>query len=156
MTSNRTEIEWTYTPPDFFEAPYEAATPEFELRFDSGTVLATVPAPLELTPDLERRILAHVTGTLLARQLIVHRPYRLAGPKVRRFVEGREHTEIRVPAGHYALVGAPAEFVHRDVAGDVVSDTKADRIAQDTAFSDSVVPKIARSPIRNSSGVCTN
>lgn len=48
MDPDRTELEWKYEPRDFFEAPYEYAESDFELRIDSGRAIAILIMPVDL------------------------------------------------------------------------------------------------------------
>ncbi|SRR6266511_3249116 len=77
MTIDRTELEWTYEPKDFFEAPYQYAEVDFELKIESGKALATLTVP---TLDLEARVRSLVESVFLVRQLQLHRSYKLEGP----------------------------------------------------------------------------
>ena len=52
---------------------------------------------------------------------------------------------ITVGAAFVVVSGGQADFVHRDAAGNVLRDTKAERIAEHVAMLDAVAPKLARS-----------
>lgn len=48
MERDRTELEWKYEPRDFFEAPYQYAESDFELRIESGRAIAILTTPADL------------------------------------------------------------------------------------------------------------
>ncbi|HEY3131177.1 MAG TPA: hypothetical protein VGL91_17100 [Acidobacteriota bacterium] len=74
MNPDRTELEWTYDPPDLFEVPYRHSDTEVELVFDGGKALATLKTPTtSVSADLEERVKMLVESILLVRQLQVHR-----------------------------------------------------------------------------------
>ena len=143
---DRTELEWVYQPHDLFEAPYRHSSSEYALLLEGGRAIATLTLPQEpLDPELEVRITNDLEGTLLVRQLQVHRAYALEGPRIYQHTEGRKNVAIRVGSASLVVSGGQADFVHRDAAGNVLRDTKAERIAEHTAMLDAVAPKSARS-----------
>jgi hypothetical protein len=146
MAPERTELEWVYQPRDLFEVAYRYAGTECELVIESGRAVATLSVPQDpVDPQLEKRIMGHLEAVLLVRQLQVHRVYDLQGPRIYQHAGGRKNVAIRVGAAYVVVSGGQADFVHRDAAGNVLRDTKAERIAEHTAMLDSVAPKLALS-----------
>jgi hypothetical protein len=131
MMPDRTELEWMYQPADLFEAAYRYANTEYDLVVENGRVVATLTIPQNpVAEDLAGRIEAHVTSIFLVRQLQVHRTSALQGPRVYQHEGGRKNVAIR-----------------RDPAGNIVRDTRAERIAAHTSLLDSIAPKLARSAV---------
>src|ERR1035437_9236085 len=79
MTMERTELEWTYQPSDFFEAPYTSSSPDCSMCIDSGSAVATLQLAQDpVDAELERRIDSHLRNIFLIRTLQVHRGFDLA------------------------------------------------------------------------------
>ena len=147
MTPDRTELEWTYQPDDLFEAPYRYDDTEYELLLEEGRAKATLRAPQDpVNQELGARIGGHVENLLLTRQLQVHRRYDLNGPRICQHVEGRRNVVIQVSAAEVVTVVGQVDIIVRDAAGNVVHDTRTERIADDTRLLDLIAPKMAQSP----------
>ena len=149
MIPDRTELEWTYEPADFFEVAYRNVQKEYELVIENGRVVATLASPQRPVPDnLHEQIKRCVDSIFLIRQLQVHRICTLQGPRVYQHMAGQINVDIRLGAALrvVASVGTP-DIILRDQAGNIVRDTRAERIAADTGMLDSIAPKLARSPI---------
>ena len=148
MTPDRTELEWMYQPADLFEAAYRSANTAYELVVEGGRVVATLTVPQNpVAEDLEGQIEAHVTSIFLVRQIQVHCTYTLQGPCVHQHERRRKNVAIRVgSAVSVGSVGQP-NIILRDAAGNLVRDTRAERIAAHTSLLDSITPKLTRSAI---------
>jgi hypothetical protein len=137
-----------YQPEDLFEAPYERSSSDYVLRLEGGRAVGTLKVPQDpVDPELEGRISNDLEAILLVRQLQVHRAYRLEGPRVYQHAAGRKNIAIRVGSASLVVSGGQADFVHRDAAGQVLRDTKAERITEHTALLDALTPKAAGSPV---------
>jgi len=58
-----------------------------------------------------------------------------------------KNVAIKVGSDTVAVSVGQVDTVIRDGAGNVLHDTRAERIAEDTAMLDSIAPKLARSPV---------
>jgi hypothetical protein len=148
MMPDRTELEWMYQPVGRFEAAYRYANTEYDLVVENGRVVATLTIPQNpVAEDLAGRIEAHVTSIFLVRQLQVHRTSALQGPRVYQHEGGRKNVAIRVGSVLSAEAVGQPDIVLRDPAGNIVRDTRAERIAAHTSLLDSIAPKLARSAV---------
>jgi len=147
MTLQRTELEWEYQPGDFFEVAYRHAESEYDILVEGGRAVATLSVPQEpVDEQLENRIGAHLGAIFLVRQLEVHRTYTLKGPlAVYQHAGSRKNVAIRVGSASLVMFQGQVDAILRDAAGNILRDTKAERIAQHTALLDSVAPKLALS-----------
>jgi hypothetical protein len=146
MPPERTELEWVYQPRDLFEVAYRDVGVDCEIVIDDGRAVATLSVSQDpVDRELEERILGHLEAVFLVRQLQVHRVYDLQGPRIYQHAGGRKDIAIRVGAACVVMSGSRTDVVHRDAAGNVLRDTKAERIAEHTAILDSVAPKLAMS-----------
>ena len=140
MNQDRTELEWNYEPTDFFEAPYQHAEIDFELKIESGGAKAVLTAP---TPsDREAHARSLVKSLFLIRQLQVHRNYTLEGPTISSYSLGHKNVFIEVGSAVITLTSGSVDFIIQDSAGNVVRDSKAERIAEDTSLLNLLAPKL--------------
>jgi hypothetical protein len=149
MTMERTELEWTYQPSDFFEAPYTSSVPDYSVRIDSGKAVATLGLAQDpIDEELERRIDNHVRNIFLIRKLQVHRGFDLAErATVRQYnAKGGIGIEIRVPTADAIATGEQVDFIIGNADGTLAHDSKADRITEYTSMLDMIAPKAAQSP----------
>lgn len=144
---DRTELEWSYEPSDFFEAPYRHATGDFELMIEDGRVAATVTIPSDPLPqDLEARIGAFLKNTFLVRKLQVRRQYNLEGPRIYQYSSSHKNVSISVETAAVLVMAGQADFVLRDAVGNILRDSKAERIAQHSAALAFLASKLEQSP----------
>jgi len=144
----RTEVEWTYLPLDFFEAPYRYPSTEYDLLIEAGKAVATLRvAQNPVGSQLENSIREHVKNVFAIRQLLVHRECDLEGPTFYQYAGGRQDVTVRASGvAAMAMVGCLSDIILTGAAGNVVQDTKAGRIAEDTSILDLLAPKLAHSP----------
>jgi hypothetical protein len=156
VSLERTELEWTYQPADFFEAPLEWHDGEYDLVLKDGRALATLHVPSDPLPEgLDRRIGGRVAAFLAMRRVLAHRPCEFGTLKVNQVAGKKRKTAGRaaaaVPAhragrksGNGAGNGALDEGdALRDAR--MLRDKEAERIAEDTALLVSLAPKLAES-----------
>lgn len=146
MNAEVTKLEWKYQPTDFFEACYARSAEEYDLAIEAGNAVATLRVPQDpVSPDFERRIRDALSAVFAVRQLQTHRPFTLHDrPAV------LQHEGDKVAVTIHCLtergVGRDTmDLVKRDAAGNVVYDSKAERIAHDESLLDSVAPKLLQS-----------
>jgi len=148
MAPHKTELQWTYAPADLFEAPLTHVDPDFRLELDHGEATATLTQPQDPIGDpLQERISAHIEGYLLVRALQVHRQHELRGPKTTQHGSDRRTVSLSFGAAVEISDAVAVDVLEHDAAGKVIRDTKAERIAADSAVIQSVAPKVAKSPL---------
>jgi hypothetical protein len=148
MIPDRTELEWVYDPTDFFEVAYRYAGNEYELAIDGGRAVATLRVPqAAIHEQIQNRIGKHLRAIFLVRQLQIHRTYNVQGPRLCQHTGGQKNIAITLGDAEIVVFGERVDIIVRDAAGNVVRDTKADRIAEHTALMDSIAPKVPRSPL---------
>ncbi len=147
MVPDRTELEWTYTPADFFEAPYQCTESEYQIVIENGRAVVTLQVPRHpVEQALEDRIRASLTAIFLVRQMQMQRTFDLGGPRICQHAEGRKDIAITPKTGHCEVLGNRLDFRLGGAAGEVIRDTKAERIAGHTALLNEIAPKLAQSP----------
>jgi len=148
MTVERTELEWPYRPADFFEAPFHHQTPEYELAVDAGQAVVKLVTPQNPLPqEVRDRLDADIQALFQLRQLQVHKSYELKGPRVCQHHPGGTKSVAVSSSDAVLVTTGHLDIVHRDAAGTVIHDSKAERIRDDEALLHSVLPNVAGSPL---------
>jgi len=145
MSIERSELEWSYTPADFFEASYRRKSSDYSLVADAWKVVVTLQTSVDpVDAALRARVAADVEGLFKLRQLQIHRSCELSDPTICQH-HNRAGKSVSITASvglTLALVGQ-LDFVVRDASGVIEHDSKAERIAEHTKFLDSVMVKVA-------------
>ena len=146
---DHTELRWTYEPSDFFEAPFVEVRDKYDLEIRNGRVVADLRYscdPLADAPALLKAVKADVEALFAIRRVQVHRPFQLKGPSVYRPLGGIISMEAKGALLRFSA-RAQAEFTVRDANGNIIKDSRAERIAAETAMLNSIAPKVAISPL---------
>jgi hypothetical protein len=143
----RTELEWSYQPTDYFEAPTAVPASHGQVSVDAGKATYTLASPSDSVPPSVREIAGEeIAAVFELRQMLTHKPYTIAGPTVIQHQPGGARSVAVSVGGVVALSGAGlVDVVVSDAAGNVLSDSRADRISTDTAFVSSLTPKLVQS-----------
>lgn len=137
LALNKIRIEWHYDPPDFLEGRIEIPTPEANLTLDSGQATAELECAEESPPrDLVERLESSLRNVLRARQLVHHRVFELkpGHATIRVDEAGHRHISMAVGAAVCISTAFAADIVVRGADGKVKRDTRAERIAEQTAL----------------------
>lgn len=147
MTSDCTELEWIYEPSTFFEESLEHEAAKFRLLVDDGKAVASLTAPVDPVPtDLENEVRTVLESVFLVRQLQLHANYKLEGPRIYQHSSGRKNVSIRLEGASLVLTGGQVDFIVQDPAGNIVRDSRVERIAQDNSLLNQLAPKVQHSP----------
>lgn len=145
MTITKTVLEWPYQPPDFFEAPYRQTAAGYDLLVDAGIVTVTLTSPQDPVSEILRsQIASEVEAIFIARQLRTHRHFALEGPRDTQHMAGGTKSIAIALCGEMVALADTVDVVLTDPAGNVIRDSKAERIADDARFVDALVPKISK------------
>src|SRR5258705_12338348 len=124
MTIERTELEWSYQPSDFFEATYRPASPDCTLHIDSGKAVATLHPPQNpVDPTLEQSVRDYLQSIFLVRKLQIRREFYLDEQAVVHQYDaaGGISAEIRgVPATGVTMTTFPPDVTVTNPDGTVV------------------------------------
>jgi hypothetical protein len=119
---------------------------DFEIVIDTGKATAVLTTPTQSIPkDLEERVRSSIDDVFKVRQLQLHKDYALEGPRIYHQSEGRKNITIRVPSASVMVIAGQVDFTLKDAAGNIVRDSKAERINEAEAFLDFLAPKLQQS-----------
>jgi len=131
-------IEWTFTPENYFEDGIKEDRGTFELEILNGRVSATLSASIyngnnKVLDDIHNEVKALFMGV----QVVSHRPFNLSKYTLyRQYPDGRKDVTV-FPESCVMEVGAGTiDIVITDSAGNVIADTRADRIREKLEFAE--------------------
>jgi hypothetical protein len=132
-----TTVEFTYTPANFLESPITQSRSDYDLEVSEGSAKATLAAVQDPVPDeLIAAIRAHVDSILGARQLLTHQPYELdERPRTAQIKsDGNRNVSLHMGVNTLIVEGYAPDRVVKDATGNVIQDTRAERIVEHQAF----------------------
>jgi hypothetical protein len=131
-------VEWSYKPKDYFERNFTIKHESCEIEISPGIAIARI-SPIhteninqimnDLTHDLESRFLAI--------QVMTHQPYNLSQPSRYDLNEDGTRT-IYVVAKDNVIISdtPPIDIIVSDADGNIISDTKQERIDKKNWFAE--------------------
>lgn len=133
-------LEWNFSPPDYFEEPIEISRQNYTMTIADGKVHAKIDfAIYEANPSMRRSLHDALNDRFLGVQLLTHRAYELSSPTMTR-VHPDGHSDIFMEAepGHIVIAGIAADFQVLDKDGNVISDSKRERIEKKKSLAELV------------------
>jgi hypothetical protein len=122
-------LEWSFSPPDYFEEMIHIVLKTYSMTIDNGKVEARIaPVVYDKEPKIRDELHAALNARFLGVQLLIHTPYKLSKPSMYRLhPDGRRDITIfPEPCAITASVGIP-DIVVKDKNGNIVSDSQRDR-----------------------------
>jgi hypothetical protein len=130
-------IEWNYEPKDYFESRIVIEYDRFEIVVDSGHAEARIgPEYLDKIDNLINELSEDLESRFLAVQVLIHVPYTLSKPSrydLRK--DGKKNMYLQIESIVSTLSFGTVDLVTHDINGNVVSDSKQERIDKKKWFS---------------------
>jgi len=141
-------FEWTYEPPDYFESKILIKQDAYELTIENGKAEARLKF---VHRDEEYRIREELHKSLNSRflgvQLLTYKPYQLSKPSTYHLhPDGKRDVFIQVNSAVITVTGNPVDLIVRDRDGNIVTDTKNERIKEKKALAE-LTERFAKNPI---------
>ena len=131
-------IEWKYDPKDYFEEKIIISNENYKMDIVDGSVKARVDPKFFYEPkDLMSELHDQVESRFLAVQVMTHMPFTLSKPS--RYdlrADGTKNIYISVDPVVMKVSIGNADIVVKDKNGNIVSDTKKDRIDKKKWFAE--------------------
>jgi hypothetical protein len=144
----KTEFAYSYQPVDFFDGAATITLPNGVLSIENGEGVFTLAESRRVDHEHAQSATADIRAVFQVRQALTRRVFVLTGPRVTHHRDdGLRDYVLLVETGRFELRGYPIDLRITDAAGNVVRDTKADRLAHDTAFLQAIAAKIPSSPV---------
>lgn len=141
-------LEWTFTPTDYFESEVQLERDGYNLLIGSGKVEAQIePELYTKNPNMRDELHRALNSRFMGVQLLTHKPYELSDASMYRLhPDGRRDITIFAKPGVFKLTGGTADFVIRDQDGNVISDTKSDRVKRKGTLAEIVEKNFGNDP----------
>jgi hypothetical protein len=130
---------WTFSPPGYFEEPLECSTGDCVLSIADGKVEAVLEARFyNQDPALRERLHSEVISRFRAAQLVNQEPYKLSeNPTIVRLEpDGRRSVSVEITGQAMINVGGTADIQVMDKNGNVVQDSRRERIEKRISLAD--------------------
>lgn len=129
-------LDWTFTPSDYFEEEVDLACEQGTFHLADGKVELRLPT--EKYPS-DHSLRMHLHGQLDARflaiQVLTHKPYTLSKPSISKLhPDGRRDVWAFADGATLAISIGSADVILKDSAGNIICDTKRDRIKHRKRF----------------------
>lgn len=144
-------LEWTFSPADYFKEAVEFSCDLCTIRVDNGKAEVRI-LPAKYPADHSARYLLHaeLDARFMGAQVLSHKPYSLSKPSVTRLhADGRRDTWAFPEAGTVTISVADVDFILTGEDGQVIRDTKRERIGARVHLSQ-LAAKYITEPVANS------
>lgn len=121
-------LEWTFSPPDYFEEPIQISRDQYEMQIDNGKVEARVDAEYyEQDNTILDQLYETLSDRFLAEQFLSHKHYELSIPGVYR-LHPDGHKDLSRIIRDTVGVTDTIDITLTDENGNITADTRRDRI----------------------------
>ncbi len=133
-------LEWQFSPPDYFEEPINISRHDYTMSIADGKVEARIDSAIfDADPSLRQALHDGVNDRFLGVQLLSHRAYELSSSTMTRLhSDGRRDIYLDAEPGRLVLSGVPIDIQVTDKDGNVVVDSRRDRIAKKKSLAELV------------------
>lgn len=133
-------LEWDFSPSDYFEEAIEISRNDYTMAIANGHVQARIDATVyEANPGLRQTMHDALNDRFLGVQLLTHRAFKLSRSRMTQLhPDGRRDIFLEAEPGHIHLSGRMVDFQVLDKDGNVIADSKRDRIEKKKTLADLV------------------
>jgi hypothetical protein len=133
-------LEWRFSPRDYFEEAIQISRQDYTMTIADGQVQAKIDSAIyEANPDMRQGLHDALNDRFLGVQLLTHRAYELSPSAMTRVhPDGRRDIFIEAEPGRIVISGGTVDFQVTDKDGNVISDSKRDRIEKKKSLAELV------------------
>ena len=133
-------LEWQFSPPDYFEEGITISRHDYRMTIADGKVEARIDSAIyEANPSMRQELHGALNDRFLGVQLLSHRAYELSDPTmIRLHPDGRRDIFMELEPGCLVMSGGTVDFQVTDKNGNVVVDTRRDRIEKKKSLAELV------------------
>lgn len=134
------QLEWKYSPETYIEEPISVEFEGGTLEIKDGVALALVdPELFHADHSIRDELTRKVESRLHAVQIMTHKSFELSKPSRTEIQEdGRKHYFVEVDSCVIATSLGSVDSTVKDKDGNIVSDTKRERLDRQSKFADLV------------------
>ena len=139
-TDAKTVLEWTYEPKDLFEVSCTIDYLGGEISIADGKVLGEFDGHYyDQGQEFRELVNIHVHAVFLAQQVQVHQDFKLSDASMaREHSDGRRDVTVFVEPITIKIKGGRVDIVTRNADGEVVRDTRAERLQKQQEFREKI------------------
>lgn len=133
-------LKWTFSPPDFFEKPINITREDYRMTIDNGKVEARIdPDTYDKKNNMRDELHVALNDRFLCALLLTHKPYNLSKSDMYRLHPDGSKDIIVFPEPCVLKINTNApDIVIKDKDGNVISDTRKERIEKKMKIADLV------------------
>jgi len=133
-------LEWTFTPANYFEEVIEISRDDYTMTIADGQVRAEIESAIfEADPGIRQRLHDALDDRFQGVQVVTFCSYELSSStKTREHPDGRRDIFIDAEPGKIVITGGAVDIRVTDKDGNVITDSKQDRIAKKKDFAELV------------------
>lgn len=133
-------LDWQFSPPDYFEESISILRNDYTMVIEDGKVEATITATnFDANAYMRDTLHDALNDRFLGVQLLSHRPYELSKPRVIKVhPDGHKDFIFEPEGGQITLTGGTPDFRVTDKDGNIISDSKRDRIEKKKSLAELV------------------
>lgn len=130
------QLEWTYSPETYLEEPILIEFEGGRLKIKDGVALATInPEIFHADDSVREKLTKKIENRLHAVQIITHNDFKLSKPSHTDILEdGRKNCFLEVDSCEIAISVESVDIVVKDKDGNVLSDSKRERLNKQRKF----------------------
>ena len=131
-------LEWTFSPPDYFEEVIRIERESYTMVIDKGRVEARIdPVKYDKEHKMRDELQDSLNDRFLGVQLLTHKKYDLSKASMYRlYADGRRDVTIFPESCIMTMSVGTVDIVVKDKDGNVVSDSRRDRIGKKKELAD--------------------
>lgn len=132
-------LEWTFSPQDFFEEGNNYKLDECDIVIEKGKITAKIPESIfDKEKTLRSKLHDILNARFLAAQLLNHAPYKFSNSQMK--IESEDRIEIYMEAEpiEIRVNVPPADIKLYDKDGNIIKDTRKERIDRRNSLADKV------------------
>jgi hypothetical protein len=123
-------LEWKFSPSDYFEERIEVSGHGYTMTIADGKVEAKIESAIyDANPSIRQEVQDHLNCRFMGDKLYNYRTHELFSSTMTRVhPDGRREFFIGLESGCYVMSGGSVDFRNTDKDGNIISDSKRDRI----------------------------
>jgi len=123
-------LEWTYTPPNYFEEALDVSGKDYSMVIINGKVEARVDFEVYYAnSSMLEELQSNLDYTFLGAKLFTNRAHEISRPnKFHIHPDGRRDVFIELEGVELKIIPGNVDFRHTDKHGNIISDSKQERI----------------------------
>jgi len=130
-------LEWSYTPPGFFEETVAISRQDYTMVIGNGKAEVTIAAALyDANPSMRDDLSQSLRTQFRAVQLLTHQPFKLENPTIVRY--GGKDISVELRSESVRVVAGLVDTRVTDGQENIISDSRRDRIAREGNWADRV------------------